>query len=286
MAVGVRPVKSILTVHKETLMKSVIVSCLVLLISSPLFSQQPLLVSEHAQTPGAKSVMFGVGAGFFSKDGITTSSMPQSEWRVGVFALRVGVAHNVNFDIEWRGRLFARIGNGTQANDWGDMTIATKINVLDEQETSPALGIRSAVKLPNTTYTPHKLGSNQTDYFFHILLTKEFSVVELRAAVGLGIVGSPVNVGSQDDIYITSVAALFPVSQPVHTFVELYGFTGSSPENNKLTGRVGVIADLPGLECGIFGSRRLLGDNRDFASAFEASEDWGGGIFVAKRLKL
>lgn len=267
-------------------MKYVIALSVLLLIFDDMYSQQPALATEAAQTLGARNVILGAGTGFFTKNHVPVPDVPQSEWRVGVLALRVGVADNVNFDVEWRGRLIARIDNGVRAYDWGDITIATKINVIDEDDAVPAFGIRSAVKLPNTAYFPHKLGNNQTDYYFQILVSKKLPVVELRTNIGLGIIGNPLSAGSQDDIYIISTAVILPTESLIRMYLEFYGFTGSFPNNDKLVARLGIVTEVWGTELSIFGSRRIMGSAADFGSAFEASEDWGVGIFLAKSLKL
>lgn len=264
----------------------IVLFVMVVLMFEVVYSQQPILATEPAQTLGARHISFGIGSGFFAKNNVSSSTMPRSEWRVGVLALRFGVADNVNFDLEWRGRLIARVDDDTRAHDWGDLTIATKIHVLDEDDTSPAVGIRSAVKLPNTTYLPHGLGSDQTDYYIHILASKRVTAVEFRTNIGLGIIGNPRSAGSQDDIYTIGAAAIFPLENPIRMFLEFYGFTGTSPDNDKLAVRVGFVTEMWGTELNLFGSRRILGNAADFGSAFESSEDWGIGIFLGKSLKM
>jgi hypothetical protein len=267
-------------------MKYALVLTFLLLNGNRSFSQQPVLMTEGARTLGAKHILIGAGASFFTKSATMIPDAPRSEWRAGLLALRLGVADNVNFDLEWRGRLIAKSANGTPAQDWGDLTVATKIHILDEGETLPAIGIRSAVKLPNTTHSPHKLGSNQTDYFFHILAAKTVSSVEFHVNGGLGIIGNPVYAGFQDDIYIAGVAAVVPAGNLPRLFLELYGFTGSAAENNKLLARLGFVVEVWDIELNIFGSKRIAGSSDDFGSAFEASEDFGVGVFVSRLVRL
>jgi len=267
-------------------MKIIVLACTVFFGLCAANAQQPVILTENAQTLGASRMMLGVGAEFLSKQDVVSADDPQSEWRVAAFALRLGIAENVNFDVEWKGGLIARTPDERRGYDWGDLTVATKINVRDEKAAFPALGVRSAVKLPNTSYLPYKLGNDQTDYYFHLLASKHFGQVELRFNAGLGIVGDPRGLSPQDDIYSGSAVVTMPIEELSRAFVELYGFTGHVANAQKLLVRGGVIVQSFGLQWGVYGSRRVLGNSYDFGSAFEASQDWSAGMFVAKSLEL
>ena len=267
-------------------MKIIVLACSCLLVLSGAVAQQPLILTENAQTLGASRITVGLGTEFLSRQYVGSADDPQSEWRVAAFALRLGIAENVNFDVEWKGGLIARISDGKKGSDWGDITVATKINVREENDILPALGIRSAVKLPNTSYLPYKLGNDLTDYYFHILASKHYGPAEVRISVGLGIVGNPAGSSSQDDIYMGSAAVTMPIEEPADVFLELYGFTGPFDNTKKLLTRGGLVVDSFGLRWGVYGSRRLIGNSFDFGSAFEASQDWSVGMFVAKSLQM
>ncbi|MBI4547986.1 MAG: transporter [Ignavibacteriae bacterium] len=267
-------------------MNTILIIALLFLPFRNVYSQRPVILTENAATLGFNQLEAGIGVEYFSKSDESLIELPTSEVRLGVCALRFGVAENVNFDLEWRGRLLAEMQSGESAADWGDLTVATKITILRERTNTPVLGLRSAVKLPNTSYRPYKLGSDQTDYFFHILLTKQIINIETRMNIGFGIVGNPRATASQDDIYILSGASIIPFLTNSRLFVELYGFTGSFEDDDKLLGRFGVTLHQFNLSWNIFGSVRLSGNNKDFGAAFEASEDWSIGFFLAKQIRF
>jgi hypothetical protein len=249
------------------------------------FGQHPVILSEDAQTLGAFRVDVGAGAEFYNKVESMTPADPKTELRAGILSARFGVAPNVNFDVEWKGGLFATMRRGDREFEWGDLVVATKINVFDEQGDAPSVGIRSSVKLPNTPYLPNKLGNDFTDYYFHVLGTKSIGGAELRFNGGLGIVGNPRGGTRQIDIYMGSVAAILSLGDH-RAFVELYGFTGPIADADKLLARVGFMVNAAGLQWNVFSSARIGGNRVDIGSAFEASQDWSVGMFASKVIDL
>lgn len=266
--------------------KPILILWLLLAPFSSTYSQRPILFTEDARTLGVSHMEMGVGAEYFTKTQVSAPDVPKSEWRVGVLAAQIGVAQNVDFDLEWCGGLIARTQDGSRGSDWGDLTVATKINIVGEDTALSSLGIRSAVKLPNTSYLPYKLGSDQIDYYVHVLFSRYMMNGEMRMNLGLGIIGNPVAAGSQDDIYLLSTAVIFPTPATTRFFIELYGITGPIADNDKLLVRLGIFTEFLGLQWNAFGSVRVAGNNKDFGTAFEASEDWSGGIFLMKRFQF
>jgi hypothetical protein len=251
------------------------------LFLSTTFAQRPVILTEEGGTLGAGHVVFGVGIEYFSKHRPPEGNFPESELRLMVASSHMGVAENVDFNLDWRGGLFARFPSGASGFDWGDLVISSKIRILRENDIVPALSIRSSVKLPNTSYFPYKLGSDQTDYFLHALATKQWSWVRTSVNLGFGIVGDPLKPGRQDDLYMFSGVAIFPFNENVRGFVELNGFKGHL-EYDKVVARVGTSVKLSGLTWSAYSGFRLTGDNKDFGTAFESSEDWSIALFVQK----
>lgn len=244
--------------------------------------QRPALLTEHAGTIGKGRLGAGVGFEFLTKHQSAESTLPRSLLRVFLVSIHHSVAENVNFDLDWRGGLLATLGNGERNFDWGDLTVSTKITFVPERNGIPSFGLRTAVKLPNTTYLPHRLGSDQMDYHAHLLISKSFPDVEMRLNIGFSILGDPQHAGSQDDVYSVSAAALVPVDESTRLFAEFVGLTGYRDDDDKLVSRFGALVDLGPLEWNLYGSLRIAGNNRDFGTAFEHSESWGIGIILKK----
>ncbi|MBI5472483.1 MAG: transporter [Ignavibacteriae bacterium] len=251
----------------------------------PLFTswaQKPVLLTESPLTVGMHRVESGIGVEYLEKHQAPAPDFPETEIRALIASTRIGVSSNVDIDLDWRGKIFATYPGGATAADWGDLTVATKINLFSKAESLYSVGVRSAVKLPNTSYKPYKLGSDQTDYFFHVLASAVTESFEVRANVGVGIVSDPIGTGKQNDLFMYSAAFLLPLTNAATLFAECCGFNGYFRDDAKMVTRLGVSSKLEFLSWSIFGSVRVFGNNRDYATAFESSENWSIGFFLKK----
>lgn len=266
--------------------KLVQITTIVFGLTASSFAQRPVMITEDALTLGKGKIGAGVGFEYLSKHASPFPNAPQSVFRLFVLALHQGVAENVNFDLDWRGGLLAELDNGKKKFDWGDLVVSTKINFFRERDPLPAVGIRTAIKLPNTTYNAAKLGSNQMDYHSQLLLTKHFGEVETRMNFGFSIIGDPTTVGMQDDVYSISAGVITALSEQSRFFFEIHGFTGYQDHDDKLITRFGMIFDANGWGYGVYSTLRALGNNQDFGTAFESSENWSIGFRILKTFDL
>jgi hypothetical protein len=83
-----------------------------------------------------------------------------------------------------------------------------------------------------------------------------------------------------------SAALILPVGSKHKVFAEWAGFLGSHSDQAKFTARAGIETMILGAEWSAFGSFRVIGDEKDFGTAFENSETWGVGLFVRKEFSL
>ena len=253
---------------------------------SSLLAQRPVILTESPVTSGEHKVDIYLGGSYNYKKLAPGPALPQSITRVGVLGWHLGVAKNVNIDLDWHGYLFATLQNGETVRDWGDLTVSTRVQIRPEKNGAPSIGFRNAVKLPNTRHVPHPLGSDQTDIFSHILLAKHWGEVETRLNIGLGILGDPKKLNSQDDVYLFSGAFVIPASENVSLFGEAYGVVGYFDDDDKLIARFGGIAKFETLTLNIFTSAGLAGSKVDIGGAFEASESWSIGLALSKTFEL
>ncbi|MFQ5797063.1 MAG: hypothetical protein ACE5H0_00055 [Bacteroidota bacterium] len=249
------------------------------------FAQRPVLVTEEPFTLGDGNQVIGLGFEYLRKsssdEGISLSRL----WKVPVLQVEVGLGERVNFQLHWRGGLFARSSDGANASDFGDLFLATKILILRETHGLPALGFKYAVKLPMTG-DEKGLGSDNTDFFGSLLFSRKIGIVASRLNLGIGILGHPRAQNAQDDIYTYGAALLLPIKQSVALFVETAGFFGPFEDDDKLVGRLGLQVRRFDLGWAAFGGVKLSGTPRDFSTAFELSERWGIGVFVSKDMQL
>lgn len=249
-------------------------------------SQPPVILTESATTLGKGVVHLGLGFEYLTKTVSASDDIPSSLFRVLAGSVRHGVADNVNFDLLWRGGLFAGFESGARYFDWGDLSIWTTINFFPETERSPAVAIRTGIKLPNTRFAPSKLGNNQIDYHTQVLVSRWFGSTEIRTAVGFSIVGDPHTAASQDDLYSFQIAATFGVGEDDRLFAELFGRTGYQDHDDKVVSRVGFVGSTSFVNWSLFGLVKVAGSNRDFASAFDLSETWSVGLFFHKEIHV
>jgi hypothetical protein len=261
------------------------ISILVLGFFFPLRAQQPILFTENPNSLGDGKLSVGFGVEYLKKEKSIPIEGPTWLLKIPVSRVHIGVGEIVEVLVDWRGRLFAAQGTGKHVSDWGDATIGTKINFLKETKSRPSLAVMYLVKLPNTSHD-ELLGSNQTDFFLSFLAAKKFGDLHVRANLGLGILDDPEHPHSQLDIYTMSAALILPAGPKHKVFVEWAGFLGSHRDQAKFTARAGMETMILGAEWSAFGSFRVIGDERDFGTAFEYSETWGVGLFVKKDFSL
>jgi hypothetical protein len=258
---------------------------LILLAISTSSAQRPADISYGASMQGASRISIGVGADYLRKDDPPDGHV-QSLWRLAALSLRLGVASNVDFTIDWRGWLYGRRTDGSTRSAGGDLTVTTGIHLVGECGARPAFAIQSIVKLPNTPLTNDLLGSDETDYFFHVLASKRLQPFEICASAGFGIVGIPNDPGWQDDLYLASIGAWIPAAGLGRAFVELYGFTGYRRDDSKLLARAGFRDIQAGpLQMDVYGGARVRGSERDFAASFEGGESWSAGLVLRRTFR-
>jgi len=111
----------------------------------------------------------------------------------------------------------------------GDARIFTKVRVLRENRTRPGLAVRFGTKLPNAS-AKKRLGTDETDFHFQGLISKDFGPLSVHGNFGLSILGNPGpflgapdrSSTGQDDVFSTSLAV---VSKPfVPQIVSAYRF--------------------------------------------------------------
>lgn len=249
-------------------------------------AQRPAILAEDAVTLGKGNIEAGFALEYLVKESAPTPDDPHSLYRLFTLGWHHGVAENVDFDADWRGALVTTLGNGKQGFHWGEITVSTRVHFIKESNTFPAIGIRSAVKMPNTKYDDYRLGSNQADYFFYLLFSKQFNSIRARMNLGFSVLGDPRVVGSQNDVYSVNLALLAPVSEHITIFGEAYGRTGYQDNTDKMLLRVGALFNVGALQVNFYNSFRLVGNNRDFGAAFESSETWSIGLGITKAFKL
>jgi hypothetical protein len=127
-------------------------------------------------------------------------------WRVPVLRYRAGLGRA---EVQVAGALmtgFSPDPAGLDSEDEvGDFAIWLKIEALREAPGRPGLGVLVGTKLPNAS-DETGLGTDETDVFLALALSKTTGVHELRLNLGLAILGDPATDSSQEDLLTYGLA--------------------------------------------------------------------------------
>jgi hypothetical protein len=256
---------------------------------------RPLLTEDvDVLRPG--TVRLQAGIAFQQDQDFALSGLNGDVTRIGDVGIRIGVSSNVEVQIDGTVRQFLSINRqfapsvvpldlGTKLGDTqdvGDFTLAAKIKVTRERDLLPAFGVRFGFELPNTNQT-RGIGTNTINVFGDVLAAKTVGPVRLIGNVGLGILTSPTENFSQNDVLRYGVAFRYPLTERVRLVGEVNGrhSTRRPPlgTEDRSEARLGIQVDAAGLRwdaAGSFGLTRwspqtglVFGVTYDIKETFE-----------------
>jgi hypothetical protein len=172
----------------------------------------------------------------------------------------------------------------------GDARMFTKIHILNETRRFPGLGLWFGTKLPNATRTS-LLGTDDTDFTFDGVLSKDFGPVSTHANLGIvllgnsgPLIGNSFTAGGQDDLFNYNLAV---VSKPLgatesgattlRVLAEYTGASGSRFGNDRDAMRLGMqMTRGPGtlylgVSGGLITDSENVGVNAGFLYTFDAA---------------
>lgn len=165
------------------------------------------------------------------------SDQPErEELEIPRIGLNVGVAERVElqFDYTYLDIHEEVPGVGSESGS-GDAHFFTKFRFLDQEGWRPDLALLLGAKIPNGD-TREKLGTDEADLFFSLLIGRHYEQFETAINLGLGILGTPQLVpsaSSQDDVFTYGVAVIYKVTDRFHLAGEVNGIGGSRDENDR-----------------------------------------------------
>src|SRR6266550_8089475 len=155
---------------------AVVASALVFLMSmaAAAFAQQRPLLTEDVDIIPPGSLRIEAGIDFVQRAKFPVSGLTGDLTRAGVIGISIGLAPNVEVQIEGVAKNFLSINSrgasaialsvpagANSTNDIGDFTLWTKITLRNETAHLPSVGFRFGVQLPNSNQA-RGLGLNQT----------------------------------------------------------------------------------------------------------------------------
>ncbi len=210
-------------------------SAMLVLIPRLACAQQRPLVTEDPETIGAGRILFEGGVDIAQDQPYPVSGLEGKLLRLPTLGVSIGLSSIAELQIDGGfydhlnitsrheaplSSLVTATGPGT--SDVEDTVIATKIRVLSETDSRPALGVRFATKLPNAS-NESGLGLDTTDFFMSALVGKTVQSIRLVGNIGVGILADPTSGNRQNDVLTYGVSFARAVTQPIELVGELNG---------------------------------------------------------------
>jgi hypothetical protein len=187
-------------------------------------AQQRPLLTEDPRIIATGAFITEAGFGYFRRARFPVSGLGGEQFSALVNGLNFGLGPRAEFQINGVVQNFLRVhenGSGWR-NDWGDISLATKIKIVDETPVLPVVSFRPAVVLPNSD-DARGIGDNSMQFFGNILAGKNLGPSFFYGNIGLGILTDTVRVRAQQDVLTYGLAAVLPLSPRISLLSEWNG---------------------------------------------------------------
>ncbi|MEW6319899.1 MAG: transporter [Acidobacteriota bacterium] len=207
----------------------------VLAVAGPARAQQRPLVTEDPETIGAGRVLLESGLDYARDILFPLSGLRGNLLAVPTVGVSVGLSSIAEIQID--GGLYRRLAitdrrdapfasrldlDGDRATSVDDVVLATKVRLLGEQASRPAIGLRFATRLPNSS-NESGLGRDTTDFTAALLLAKTVQSIRVVGNAGLSIQGDPTEAARQDDLFVYGLSVARAVTNAAEFVGEING---------------------------------------------------------------
>jgi len=103
-----------------------------------------------------------------------------------------------------------------------DMVVGTKVRLISEGVSRPAIALRSATKLPMAS-NESGLGLDTIDFYSSLIVGKTVQSVRMVGNIGLGILGDPTRGDKQNDVLTYGMSFARAISQNGEVVAEING---------------------------------------------------------------
>lgn len=208
---------------------------LVLVCAGTADAQQRPLVTEDPETVGSGLVLFEAGVDVLRDIAYPVSGLTGNLLRLPSLGASFGISSIAEIQID--GSLYNRLSvtdrapaplssmldfAGDQTTSVGDIVVGTKVRLVSETESRPAVGVRFATKLPNAS-NESGLGLDTTDFFASLLIGKTVQSIRVVGNAGLGILGDPTRGDRQNDVLTYGFSLARAVRQGLEVVGEING---------------------------------------------------------------
>jgi hypothetical protein len=212
------------------------------------YAQQRPLLTEDVDIIPPGSLRIEAGIDFVQRARFPVSGLTGDLTRAGVIGINIGLAPNVEVQIEGVAQNFLSINSSgpsaiplslrsnNSTNDVGDFTLWTKIKLRNETAHLPSVGFRFGVQLPNSNQN-RGIGLNQTNAYGQVLFGKKFGPdarVNTFGNLGIGILTSPTGLFSQNDVLTYGFAGIVRLNKQFSVAGEVNGRANTRPGSGPL----------------------------------------------------
>jgi hypothetical protein len=209
-------------------------SCLIL-ATAPAFAQQRPLVTEDPETIGDGRMLVEAGIDYARDVEYPVSGLEGHLRRFPLIGISFGIGAIGEVQID--GGLYNHLTitertpaplshmltvTGDTTSSVEDMVVGTKVRILSEGTTRPALALRSAARLPNAS-NESGLGLDTMDFYSSLLVAKTVQSVRIVGNIGLGILGDPTRGDRQNDVLTYGLSFARAVTQAAEIVGEING---------------------------------------------------------------
>jgi hypothetical protein len=213
---------------------SVVCGCL--LVAGSASAQQRPLVTEDPEPVGAGRVLLEGGFDAAHDYQSTVSGLKGNLITVPTIGVSIGLSSIAELQID--GGIYNSLSitsrnpnaplaslltvTGDSTHDVSNAVLATKIRILSETASRPAVGIRFATKLPNAS-NERGIDLDTTDVSGTLLLAKTVQSIRVVGNLGAAILTNPTAGVGQNDVLLYGLSFARAVTQEVELVGELNG---------------------------------------------------------------
>jgi len=233
------------------------------------FAQQRPLVTQDPEPVGAGRLLVEGGFGYGTDVLFPVSGLTGNLMRLPMIGLVFGVGSVAELDFS--GGPYKRLSivsrqpaphadlvpAGDTTASVEDLVVGTKVRVLAETSSRPALAVRFATRLPNGSESTG-LALDTMDFYASLLLAKNLRSLRVVANIGLGILADPEAAARQEDVLTYGLS----LAQAVGSGFELVA---------EANGRVNTGAHTPPLGTESMGACQVGGRYRLGPARFDAA---------------
>src|SRR3954447_14179674 len=210
--------------------------CVLSAFAVPAAAQQRPLVTEDPEPIGAGRVLLEGGFDFAHDYQNPVSGLKGDLFTIPTIGISIGLSSIAELQID--GGIYNSLSissrnanapnaslltvTGDSTHDLSNAVVATKIRILAETASRPAIGIRFATKLPNAS-NEQGIDLDTTDVSGALLIAKTVQSIRVVGNLGAGILTNPTSGVGQNDVLLYGLSFARAVTQAAELVGELNG---------------------------------------------------------------